>query len=303
MSRERALRQRLHSLTTLSEAVEAMRSLAAGHFRMARAALLPAREYRAGVERAMAGVPLPRRLTGDGPPGWLVVASDLGLCGAYNSSIARAFLAEPERSGDGRVYCVGRRVGLALRRAGVPVERVYEAAASVAGLTDLVLTLAQDLLELYRAGQITALHAVSARFDGVGKFSPVRTPVLPITVPPATTELHPSPYVSREHLQAIGVRELLFITLYQLLLDALAAEHGARLVSTESARQWLERETATAWRALRAAQREAATQEVLDIAAGTRLQLRHRLESTTPSAPFTAVGREIGQPAPSMERG
>lgn len=277
MSRERPLRRRLHSLHTLSEAVEAMRSLAAGHFRTARAALPAAREYRAGVERAMAGIPLPPPPPGHGPAGWLVVASDMGLCGAYNSSAARAFLAEWQPSGEGRVYCVGRRLANILTRAGVRPERVYNAVASVSGLTDLVLTLAQDLLGLYRTGAIVALHAVSAHFDGIGKFSPVRTPVLPITTTRGPVALRPSPYVSRQHLQSMAVRELLFITLYELLLDALASEHGARLVSTESARQWLERETVTVSRTLRAAQRETATQEVLDIAAGTQLQLRHPL--------------------------
>ena len=41
-------------------------------------------------------------------------------------------------------------------------------------------------------------------------------------------------------------------TLYETLLDALAAEHGARLVSTESAGEWLETKIGETNRALAA---------------------------------------------------
>jgi F0F1-type ATP synthase gamma subunit len=56
------------------------------------------------------------------------------------------------------------------------------------------------------------------------------------------------------------------------MLDALAAEHGKRLTVAESARTWLEERIAATSRLLAAVRREASTQEIIEVAAGARLQ-------------------------------
>ena len=82
--------------------------------------------------------------------------------------------------------------------------------------------------------------------------------------------VRPSEYVSEQHLAEIAIREFLYITLFELLLDALASEHGMRLVATESAGEWLEGRISATERQLFAVRREEATQEVLDVASGAR---------------------------------
>ena len=71
-------------------------------------------------------------------------------------------------------------------------------------------------------------------------------------------------------MTAVAVREFLYTTLHELLLDSLASEHGMRLLAAESARQWLDETSETVRRQLSASRREATTQEVLDIVAGAR---------------------------------
>lgn len=270
MKREAALRRRLHTLQTLAEAVGAMRPLAAHHFRMARAQLLPAREYRAGVEQAVGGLKLALPANPTGVPGLLVVAADLGLCGGYNSRLAEAALAQVRQLEAKRVHCVGHRAATLLTRAGVVPERVYPAPTGVRGLPGLLLRLVEELLDVYLAGGLSSYHVVSARFGGVGTFTPVCTQVLPAQAPPVENPLPPSPYVSAEHVAVVAVRELLYILLHELLLDALASEHGARLVATESASEWLEDRLGATRRLLSSIRREASTQEVLAIASGAR---------------------------------
>ncbi len=75
----------------------------------------------------------------------------------------------------------------------------------------------------------------------------------------------------------MAVREFLYITLYEILLDALAAEHGMRLMAAESALEWLDNTGTTTARRLANARGEAATQELLDIIGGGRH--RQRAES------------------------
>ncbi|WP_395853744.1 F0F1 ATP synthase subunit gamma [Cystobacter fuscus] len=272
MKREATLRRQLHTFQTLAEAVGALRPLAAHHFRMARAQLPLAREYRAGVEQAVGGLKLAFPTSPTGVPGLLVVAADLGLCGGYNSRLAEAARTHGERLGARRVHCVGHRVVTLLARAGVVPARVYPAPTGVRGLPGLLLRLVEELLDEYLAGELSTYHVVSARFGGVGTFTPVCTPLLPVRVAPAGDAVPPSPYDSAEHLAVVAVRELLYILLHELLLDALASEHGARLVATESASEWLEERLGTTRRLLGSLRREASTQEVLAIASGARLR-------------------------------
>jgi len=276
MKREHSLRQRLRSLETMSDAVSAMESLSAHHLRTTRGALPAAHGYLEQITAALAAADLPPTGSDITSPGLLVVAADLGLCGGYNSRIVQAALKQYAALHPARLYCVGRRGAGGMKRSDVAVDRQYRTPASVSGLTDLLLRLAQDLLEDYFTGCIRSLHVLSARFEGVGEFAPVCSRLLPIDAPQESDSLEPSPYVSRDHFTAIALREFLYIRLYQTLLDALASEHGTRLVATKSAGDWLSERIGQAQRQLRSIHREATTQEVLDVATVMRQRRRQR---------------------------
>lgn len=272
MKREQTLRRRLKSLETMSDAVAALKSLSAHHLRSARAALNPAREYLAGVETALAAARFPIPVETEAPAGLLVLASDLGMCGSYISKVTRAAVENQAKLHAQRLYCVGRRPAPLLKRSDLPIYRIYRATTSIAGLTDLLLTLAHDLLGDWLDGSIATLDVVSARFDGVGEFTPVSQRLLPIATPQATVKLEASPYVTQDHFRAVILREFLYIRLFQILLDALASEHGARLVATTSAGDWLANRVLQTQHQLSASRQESATQEVLEIASGARLR-------------------------------
>ena len=273
MRHEMALRRRLHTLHTLHDAVAAMRSLSAHHLRVLRQALPAARAYRAEIESIVAAIGLYQPRHGLTPGGLVVVASDLGLCGDYNTRLAQQTLAEHDQRQLGAVYAVGRRVRPALARAGITPQRNYEAPASLDGLSRLLLHLAQDVLEDYVTARIGALYLVSARFDGIGCFTPMCTCLLPIAPMRAAALVRPSPYVTSDHLAAVAVREFLYIALHEVLLDALASEYGMRLIATEAALQWIDTTAAHTARQLTASRSETATQEVLDIVAGAKARL------------------------------
>jgi F-type H+-transporting ATPase subunit gamma len=268
MRHEVYLRRRLRTLHTLHDAVSAMRSLSAHHFRLLRKGLQPAREYRAEIDQIVTEIGIHQPLSAIAPSGLLVIASDLGLCGDYNSQLARQTVEEYRRRPFGSVSAVGRRLRPTLARAGIKLERSYDAPASLDGLSRLLLLLAQDLLEDYTAQRIGSVYVVSARFAGIGHFTPVCTRLLPIDPVEAATPLRRSPYVIPDQLRAVAVREFLYISLHEVLLDALAAEHGMRLSAAEAALQWIDATSVHTSRRLSSSRSEAATQELLDIVAG-----------------------------------
>ena len=278
MKREHALRRQLESLQTLGQAIDAMKSLSAHHLRAARASLESARTYREGVSLALASIGIAQEPPRVRTQGMLLVAADLGLCDGYNTRLVEAALAEA-RQAPGPLYCLGQRPLTALRRAGARVERSYAAAPSVDGVTRVLLTLADDVLSEYLRGQFSTLVVVSARFDGVGVFTPVVTHVLPVVPPQTSQPPTATPYVTPSMLARTAVREFLYCTLYELLLDALASEHGARLVATQSAGEWLDERTRALKRKLAAVRQESNTQEVLDVASGARMRRRSELAS------------------------
>ena len=149
---------------------------------------------------------------------------------------------------------------------------------SVTGLTGLLLTLADDVLGDYLTGAFSTLYIVSARFDGVGAFTPRSTRVLPLASTRLVDHATAAPYASARHLAESLVREYLYSTLFELLLDALASEHGMRLVATQSAGEWLDTRLKDIRRQLASAHREASTQEVLDLAGGVRQRRRRQKE-------------------------
>jgi F-type H+-transporting ATPase subunit gamma len=272
VKRESDLKRRLRSLQTLGEAVGAMKSLSAHHFRETRSAVEPARVYREGVERFLgwAGAGL---TPGDGPAGLLVVGGELGLCGGYNAHLVGAGAERRSALGPGPTICVGHRAGALLARRDVKVSRLYAAPTSVRGITDLLLRLAEDVLQTYVAERLASFDIVSSRFGGVGIDRPTSVRLLPLE----SKRSQPAPtvrYVSTEHLASAAVREYLYIVLYDLLLDALASEHSARLVATQAAERWLEERTNTVRLHLAATRREASTQEVIEIAGGARARAR-----------------------------
>lgn len=275
MSRERVLQQRLRTLATLEEAVTALRSLSAQHFLTARSRLAAVRAYRDEV-RGFLGVlsardPAP---VSAGSTGIVLIAADLGLVGDYTTSLVREALALRAESEPGPLVCLGRRAVTPLARAGVQPAAVQPAPTSVAGLTGVLLPLVDTLLALQRNGELASLWLVAARFEGAGEYRPVRVPVLPVAAPTDVPPLAASPYCDAERLRTVVVREYLYASLYETLLESLASEHGKRLVTAESARSWLEERVDATHRLAAALRRETSTQEVLELVAAGRAARR-----------------------------
>jgi F-type H+-transporting ATPase subunit gamma len=266
--REIELRRRLRSLEALGEAVTAMKSLSAHHFRDARREIEPARTYRVGVERLLrrSGATL---AAGPNGAGLVVIGAELGLCGSYNARVVEEGAKQRRSLGAGPTFCVGHRAATLLERRGVRPDRTYAGPTSVGGITTLLLPLAEDVLTTYASRGLSRFDIVFSRFVGVGTAHPVKVGLLPLEPRPAE-EVPPPRYVRANTFASAAVREFLYIALYDLLLDALASEHGARLVATLGAEKWLDDRTTVVSRNLASTRRETSTQEMIEIAAAAR---------------------------------
>ncbi|HXY36505.1 MAG TPA: FoF1 ATP synthase subunit gamma [Planctomycetaceae bacterium] len=270
MKRELDFARRLQTLEALHDAVSAMRSLSAHHFRVVRGSLPPAREYRKEIDRIVDAIGIHQASNPSAPTGLLAVTSDFGLCSDYNTAIAQTCLKQAQERGAVSVYCIGRRGRNVLAKSEREPKQTFDAPTSADGITRALMKLARDLLNDFVTGQISSLWVVSARFDGVGHFTPVTNRVLPVTSKSPLSGPPPSRYIDPRYLEAVAVREFLYVTLYEILLEALAAEHGMRIVAAESALQWLDGTITLTKRLLTSSRSETSTQELLDIVSGRR---------------------------------
>ena len=94
-----------------------------------------ARQYREEMNTVIAEIGIHQPLHPGVPAGLLVIASDLGLCGDYNSRISRLAVDEIANHAVQSVYSVGRRSRAALSKRRIVPVRTYDAPASLEGLS------------------------------------------------------------------------------------------------------------------------------------------------------------------------
>jgi F0F1-type ATP synthase gamma subunit len=228
-----------------------------------------ARAYRDEVSQCL-GVLDGRAQPAPGPAGIVLIAADLGLVGDYAARLVREALALREERGAGPLVCLRQRALAPLARGGVTPVSLQPSPTSVAGLAAVLLPLVDTLVSLAAKGGLGSLWLVTARFEGAGRYAPMRVPVLPVPAPAGGAALPPSPYGDAAHLRTVVLREYLYASLFLTLLEALASEHGKRLATAESARSWLAERMEATRRLGASLRRELSTQEVLEVAVAAR---------------------------------
>jgi len=165
--------------------------------------------------------------------GVVVVSSDRGLAGAYNSSVIRmaeaTIIAHQQAGREVRVYVVGKKAQSYFRFRGYRIERAFLGVTDTPTYGD-ARAIADILTEDFVAGEVDSVEVFYTRFVSALTQEAVRFPLLPIE-PPAvegaeqiTYEYEPSP---GEILDRILPRYL-EAGMFGMLLESSASEHASR---------------------------------------------------------------------------
>lgn len=166
--------------------------------------------------------------------GVVVVSSDRGLAGAYNSSVIRmaeaTIIAHQQAGREARVYVVGKKAQSYFRFRGYRIERAFLGVTDTPTYGD-ARAIANILTEDFVAGEVDSVEVFYTRFVSALTQEAVRFPLLPIE-PPAvegaeqqiTYEYEPSP---GEILDRILPRYL-EAGIFGMLLESSASEHASR---------------------------------------------------------------------------
>lgn len=172
----------------------------------------------------------------------IAVASDTGLCGTFNANVigrVRAVLEGYKASNtEVEVYTVGKKMHDVVRKLGyTPREELMS--QSTAPQYNDVATVARELMERFRSGGIDRVEVIHSHFRSAAKQEPVNEVLLPFEL--KTTEVRSAATVDyivepgRKELFDALVPKVVEVQLFTALLDAVAAEHAARVLAMQTA--------------------------------------------------------------------
>lgn len=166
----------------------------------------------------------------------VVITSNRGLCGAFNSSVvkrAKAFMADS--NDDFSIVAIGKKAGDAFKDDDRLMERNVELWDNIN--FDEASEYAQKLMDGYLAGEFDKVVLVYNAFRNAAVQEPTAEQMLPISMdsegPVDTTEYIYEPTKSEilEDLIPTSLKTQFFAS----LLDANASEHGARMTAMHKA--------------------------------------------------------------------
>ena len=173
----------------------------------------------------------------------LIISSDRGLCGGYNSQLSKAVKRYVSQNSDKKYdyYFVGKKVKDLLARDGVKPTKHFQFEGKEVTFSDIE-GVAKGLAKDFSDKKISKLVVAYNSFVSAIEFNPTVKQVLPMTVStedkdellkefPVDFIYEPS---AGEILDAV-IPDVMVTTIYTSLLDAIAAEHATRMTAMDNA--------------------------------------------------------------------
>jgi F-type H+-transporting ATPase subunit gamma len=242
----RQWQRRIGSIQSTIKITRAMELVAASRIVKAQNRLVQARPYAQRIQQAireLAGItevehefPLLKPREEIRSSGILIITSDRGLAGAYNSNVIRVgvnLLKQAEQKGQAtRLHVVGRK-GLSYFRF-----RGYQLASQTTGISDTpqfqdAETLGDRLVKEFIAGELDEVRVAYTDFRSAGSQVATSTRILPISreeVAATKGEINPLYEFEPEPAAILGLLLPRYVNtvIFACLLESSASEHAAR---------------------------------------------------------------------------
>lgn len=282
---ERILKRRIKSVNSTKKITRAMELIAASRIVRAQQAVAAARPYSEAVTEVIrhlseGGAELSHPiLTGPANPsgrrGLIVVSSDRGLAGAYNTNVIRAGERTLKAAGgDYSLYLIGRKADGYFRFRGYPIAESFDEMSDRPSYAD-AKRVATAVMAEYEAGRLDRVDLAYTQFLSVGTQQPVVRQLLPVEVGALTEspdtgeanaayEFEPEPATILDELLPRYVES----RIYAAMLDSAASEHAARQRAMKSATDNADDLAVRLTRIMNRARQEAITTEIMEIVGG-----------------------------------
>lgn len=171
----------------------------------------------------------------------LVMSSDKGLCGGYNSNLVkRVRRLLNEENENYKVFFIGKKAK-ELLASEVNFGKIYTFEKADPSF-DEIKKISKELGNMFETGEVGSIEIAYNTFHSVISQEPVIKQVLPIALDPEEVEKIKEEYPfdfkyepSPEKILDTLIPEVYFSNIQTSILDAIAAEHGARMNAMENA--------------------------------------------------------------------
>jgi F-type H+-transporting ATPase subunit gamma len=284
----REIRRRIKSVKNIAQVTRAMQAVSASKMRRAQEAVLATRPYAQCAWTLLTHLAAQRRETEEMHPllqerpvdkvAMVLLTSDRGLCGAFNTNIIRQALEYIEALPvPVDVVAVGRKGRDIMLRRGQSL---------VAEFSDLPAQ--PTLADLTPIARIVLDGFLDGTYDTVKR-------LLPLT-PTEMEKQAMAEYVEEATLETVEVPEYIYepdprtildtvvprfteLQVYQAVLESIASEHSARMVAMRNATENAEALTQDLQLTYNKARQRAITREIMDIAGGAEALAQARAAS------------------------
>lgn len=272
------LRKRIKSVKNTQQITKAMKTVATAKLKKAQRTVLEARPYWHSYPNFLSEIafwagrydhPLlmkreEKRIEG------VVITSDKGLCGAFNSNLlekALSFFEEKGIQSEVRLVLIGKKAVTFFKKHPFPLDRIYSGKAEKLAAEDL-RDLAQFMLQLYAYCRTDAVYVAYNEFKSILSPQITITKILPIEPPDKdktqerlTPDWEPEPGPIFNIILPLYLENQIFHSSF----ESQAAEHAARAMAMDNASQNAEDLVSDLTLALNKIRQASITKELLEI--------------------------------------
>jgi F-type H+-transporting ATPase subunit gamma len=258
MATLREVRRRIAGVKATQKITKAMKMVAAAKLRRAQSAVVAVRPYARmmgellqhllpGAEGEAAEYVHPRDVQA---VALLLVTSDRGLCGGFNTNLLRSAMEHVDAKYPGwfeqgriKLYCAGRKGLDFFKRRHIPVARKFVGIYDTLEFAD-AKEIVGTLVEGYFGGEFDRVELIYNEFQSVARQETVVEQFLPVLREAGENNTDtgkseaPPEYIyepSRGEILGSLIPRYLNFQIWRILLESNAAEQGARMTAMENA--------------------------------------------------------------------
>jgi len=278
MANLREIKTRIESVKSTKQITNAMKMVAASKLRKAQDNIINARPYSDHINQMLQTLknknissdhPLLAEATGKGKTAYVVVTSDRGLCGSFNTHIIKEAIAHHKENPDADLICIGKKGYDYFKKHSTKVTENY---INLFNEMDFSVSadVAEKILSLFLDENYDKINVIYNEFKSAIRHDIVVKQLLPI-ISIESEEVSKLDYVYEPDEDTIifelGIKYI-HVDIWRIMLESSAAEQGARMTAmdsaTENAAELIDRLTLNYNRARQAA----ITTEIIEISSG-----------------------------------
>jgi len=245
MANLKEIKTRIESIKNTKQITNAMKMVAASKLRKAQDNIINARPYADHINQMLQTLknkntstdhPLLAEVSGKGKTAYVVVTSDRGLCGSFNTHIIKEATANIENDPNADLICIGRKGYDFFKKHSTNVTEHY---VDLFNEMDFSVSadVAEKILDLFLNDNYDKISVIYNEFKSAIQQDIVVKQLLPIT-PIESDEISNLDYVYEPDEDTIIYelgRKYVHVDVWRIMLESSASEQGARMTAMDSA--------------------------------------------------------------------